>query len=122
VPTRRLHESFVGSYSSLAPSGGDLSPVIGSRQWETHAFSVFSEFGGKMGFLGHHFGSRHARRSSKGSIDAGDNLVFKTSLIQNFGPLDWRPGPIKIGQKTQKTPLCEPLPVEPLTQNKKSFF
>ena len=30
-----------------------------------------------MSFLGHNFSSRHARRSSKGSIDVGDHLVFK---------------------------------------------
>ena len=51
VQTRRLHESFEGSYSSLASFSGDLSRVIASyssRQWETHAFSVF---GGKMFFL-----------------------------------------------------------------------
>jgi len=85
------HESFEGSNSSLASSGGELLRVIASycsRQWETHAFS---ECGGKMGFLGHNFGSRHARRSSKGSIDAGDHLVSRKSLSQNFGPLDWRP-------------------------------
>jgi len=54
-----------------------------------------------MRFLGHNFGSRHARRSSKGSINTGDHLVSKKSLSQNFGPLDWRPGPVKVGQKTQ---------------------
>jgi len=50
VQTRRLHESFEGSYSSLASSSGELWRVIVSycsRQWETHAFS---EFGGKMFF------------------------------------------------------------------------
>jgi len=55
-----------------------------------------------MGFLGHNFGSRHARRSSKGSIDAGDHLGSKKSLSQN--PLHWHPGPVKVGQKTQMTP------------------
>jgi len=115
VQTRRLHESFEGSYSSLASSGGEFSRVIASycsRQWETHAFS---EFGGKIGFWRHNFGPRHARRSSKGSIDAGDHLVSRKSLHQNIGPLDWRPGPVKVGQKTQNTPLCELLPGEPLT-------
>jgi len=75
VQTRRLHESFEGSYSLLASFSGELLQVIvsySSRQWETHAFS---DFGGKMGFLGHNFGSRHARRSSKGSIDADNCLV-----------------------------------------------
>jgi len=50
VQTRRLYESFEGSYSSLASSRGELSRVIASytsRQWETHAFS---DFGGKMFF------------------------------------------------------------------------
>jgi len=50
VPTRKLHEFFEGSYSSLASSRGKLSQVIVSRQWETHAFSDFSEFGGKIIF------------------------------------------------------------------------
>jgi len=122
VPTRRLHESFEGSYSSLASSGGELSRVIASRQWNTHAFSDFSEFGGKMGFLGHNFGSRHARRSSKGSIDAGDHLVSKTSFSQNFGPLDWRPGPVKVGQKTQNTPTLRASPRQTLSPNHKIFF
>jgi len=122
VQTRRLHESFEGSYSSLASSGGELSLVVASRQWKTNAFSDFSEFGGKMGILGHNFGSRHARRSSKGSIDAGDCVVSKNSLRQNFGPWDWRPGPVKIGQKTENTPICEPTPGEPLTPIKILFF
>jgi len=50
VQTRRLHEFFEGSYSSLASSSGKLSRIIASycsRQWETHAFS---DFGGKMFF------------------------------------------------------------------------
>jgi len=25
-------------------------------------------------------------------------------LSQNFGPLDWRPGPVKVGQKKPKHP------------------
>jgi len=50
VQTRRLHESSEGSYSSLASSGGELSLVIASRQWETHAFSDFLNLGVKWGF------------------------------------------------------------------------
>ena len=66
--------------------------------------SAFSDFGGKMGFLGHDFGSRHARKSRKGSIDAGDHLVLKKRLSQNFGPLNWHLRPVKVGQKTKNTP------------------
>ena len=50
------------------------------RQWETHAFSAIFWFWGKLGFFGHNFGSRHARRSIKGSIDADDHLVSKKIL------------------------------------------
>jgi len=122
VQTRRLHESFEGSYSSLVSSSGELSRVKASycsRQWETHAFSVF---GDEMVFLGHNFGSRHARRSSKGCIDAGDHLVSKTSLSQNFGLLDWRPGPVKVGQKTQNTPNLRASPKRAPHPNQKIFL
>jgi len=50
-----------------------------------------------MGFGGHNFGSRYARTSIKGSIDAGDHVVSTKGLSQNFGSLDWRPGPVKFG-------------------------
>jgi len=122
VQTRRFQESFEDSYSSLAYSSGELSRVIASYsscQWETHAFS---DFGGKMFFLGHNFGSRHARSSIKGSIDAGDYLVSKKSLSQHFGPLDWHPGPIKVGQKTKNTPTFWAPPRRTPHPNQKKFF
>jgi len=75
-----------------------------------------------MGFLGHNFGPRHARRSSKSSIDAEDRLVSKTSLSQNFGPWDWRPGPVKIGQKTENTPTLRASPRRTPYPNQKIFF
>ena len=75
-----------------------------------------------MFFLGHNFGSRHARRSSKGSIDAGDHVVSKTSLSQNFGPLDCCPGPVKVGQKTQNIPTLRASPRRTPHPNQKNFF
>jgi len=75
-----------------------------------------------MGFLSHNFGSRHARRSSKGSIDAGDRLVSKNSLRKNFGPWDWRPGPVKVGQKTENTPTLRAHPRRTPHPNQKFFF
>jgi len=75
-----------------------------------------------MGFLGHNFGPRHARRSSKSSIDAGDHLVSKKSLSQNFGSLDWRPGPVKVGQKTENTPTLRACPRRTPHPNQKNFF
>ena len=73
-----------------------------------------------MRFLGHNFGSRHARRSSKGSIDAEDYLVSKKS--QNLGPLDWRPGPVKVGEKNENTPTLRARPRRTPHPNKKFFF
>jgi len=75
-----------------------------------------------MRFLGHNFGSRHARRSSKGSIDAGDHLVFKKRLSQNFGALDWRPGPVKVSQKKRNTPNLRASPRRTPHPNQKFFF
>ena len=72
--------------------------------------------------MGHNFGSRHARRSSKSSIDAGDHLVSNKSLNQSFGPLDWRPGPVKIGQKTQNTPTLRASPRRTPYPNQTFFF
>jgi len=73
-----------------------------------------------MFVLGHNFGSRHARRSNKGSIDAGDHLVFKKRLRQNFGPLNWRPGPVKVGQKNKNTLRASPRRTP--HPNQKTFF
>jgi len=85
-------------------------------------FLQFSDFGSKMGFLGYNFGSRHARRSSKDSINAGDHLVFKNSLSQIFGLWDWRPGPVKIGQKTESAPTLRVSPRRTPHPNQKIFF
>jgi len=75
-----------------------------------------------MRVLGHNFGSRHARRSSKVFIDAGDHLGFKKRLSQNYGPLDWRPGPVKVDQKNRNTPTLRASPRRTLHPNQKFFF
>ena len=119
MQTTWLHESFEGSNSSLACSDGELSKW---RQWETQYIFCMFWFWGQMFFLGHNFGSRHARRSSKGSIDAGDRVVSKNSLRQNFGLWDWRPGPVKVGQKTENTRTLRAHPRRTPHPNKKIFF
>jgi len=75
-----------------------------------------------MGFWGHNFGSRHARRSSKGSINAGDHLVFKNSLNQNVDSWDWRPGPVKVGKKNEKAPTLRASPRRTPHPNQKIVF
>ena len=123
VQTRRLHESFEGSHSSLASSSAELSlATYSSRQWETHAFSAIFWFWGKMGFLGHNFGSRHARRSNKGSIDARYRLVSKNSLSQKMAHWIGVQGPSNLVKKPKTPQLCEPTPGEPLTPIKKFFL
>jgi len=122
VQTRRLHESFEGSDSSLASFSAELSQATVSASGKLMHFLQFSDFGGKMGFLGLNFGSKHARKSSKGSIYAGDHLVFKNSLSQNFGSWDWRPGPVKVGQKIKNAPILRTSPRRTPHPNQKSFF
>jgi len=56
------------------------------------------------------------------SIDAGYHLVSKKSLSQNFGPLDWRPGPIKVGQKNKNTTTLQAPPRRNPYRNQKKFF
>jgi len=122
VQTRRLHESFEGSDSSLASFSAELSQATVSASGKLMHFLQFSDFGGKMGFLGHNFGSKHARKSSKGSMYVGDHLVFKNSLSQNFGSWDWRPGPVKVGQKIKNAPILRTSPRRTPHPNQKSFF
>ena len=74
-----------------------------------------------MSFLGHNFGSRHARRSSKGSVDAGDHVVFRKRLCQNFGSLDWRPEPVKLFKKNE-TPQFASLSQANPSPKSKIFF
>jgi len=74
-----------------------------------------------MRFLGHNFGSKHARRSSKGSIDAGDHPVFKKRLSQNFGPLDWRPSLSKLVKKTKHPHFASLSQANPSPKSKKIF-
>jgi len=88
VQTTRLHESFLeGSNSSRAYSRGSFL-YQKCRQWEAHALSAIFGILCTTGFLAHNFGSRHARRSTKGSIDADDYLVSKTILRHKNGSLD----------------------------------
>ena len=73
-----------------------------------------------MGFLGHNFGSRYARRSSKSFINARDHLVFKNILSQNFGPWDW--GPSKLVKKPKTPPTLRASPRRTLYRNQNIFF
>jgi len=69
-----------------------------------------------MGFLGHNFGSRHARRSVKGSIDVGDRLVFK-KMAHWIGVH----GQSKLVNNSKTPPLCDLLSGEPQTKIKNFF-
>ena len=74
-----------------------------------------------MGFWGHNFDSRRARRSIKGSIDAGDHLVSKVwaKILAHWIGVQGQ----SVLVKSSKThPLWELLPGELLTQIKKMFL
>ena len=119
MQTRRLQESFEGSYSSLAYSSGELSRATVAASGRLMHFLIL---GVKWGFWAITLVPDMLEGQAKGSIDVGDYLVSEKSFSQNFGPLDWRPGPVKVGQKTKTPPLCVPVPGEPLTQIKIFFF
>jgi len=72
-------------------------------------------------FFSHNSGSRHARRSIKGSKDGDDHLFSKQVLIQN-GSLDWRPGPGKVGQKRKNMPSLLRHQQKTPNPNRKNFF
>jgi len=55
-------------------------------------------------------------------MDAKDYLVFKKRLSQNFGQLDWRPGPVKIGQKNKNTSTLRASLRRTPHPNQKNFF
>jgi len=120
VQTARPHESLDGSNSSLSCSRGELSLSAQAASGRLMLFLQFSEFGVKC-FWGHNFGSRHARRSIKGSIYTDDHLVSK-KIEQKNGSLDWRPGPVKVGQKFNNTSILWPPPKRTPNPNKKVFF
>jgi len=44
------------------------------------------------------------------------------SFSQNFGPLDWRPGPVKVAQKNKNTPTLRASPRQTPHPNHKIFL
>ena len=80
-------------------------------------FLIFLNLGVKC-FFGHNFGSRHARRSSKGSNDAGDHLVSNKKFESKFRPIGLASKARQILSKKQKRPTFRAPPGEPLTQIK----
>jgi len=72
--------------------------------------------------LGHNFGSRHARRSSKGSIDAGDHLVFKKRLSQIFWLIGLASRARQSSSKKQKHPHFASLSQANPSPKSKTFF
>ena len=122
MQTRRLQESFEGSYSSLAYSRWELSRVIASycsRQWETHAFS---DFGSKMFFWAITLVPDMLEGQAR-SLSTREIILFPTKFLSKI-LAHWIgvQGPSKLVKKTKTPPLCEPVPGEPLTQIKKTFL
>ena len=120
VQTRRLLEPFEYSYSSLASSSGELSRVIASyssRQWETHAFS---DFGGKMGFLGFWF--QTCQKVKQGLYRRGRSSSFQKKFEPKFWPISLAFRARQSWSKNQKHPILRASPRRIPHPNKKNFF
>ena len=74
-----------------------------------------------MGFLGHDFGSKHAKRSIKGSIDAADRLVSTKSLSQK-SLIGLAPRARQSCSKIQKHALFVASPRQKPTLKSNNFF
>ena len=101
----RLHETLEGLNSSLAQSAVELWLAKLCRERVDHTFPATSWFLSKMEILSHHFGTIHARKSTKGSNDACDSLVSKKSLGQKMA----------VFFRVQSTRLADPF--EPLNSS-----
>jgi len=55
-------------------------------------------------------------------MDVGDHVVSNKSLSQNCVSLDWRPGPVKVGQKFKNTPTLGAPSRRTPNPNQKIFF
>jgi len=116
VQTKRLHESFEGSNSSLAWARGELSLSAQAVSGRLMIFLQFSDFGVKCFF----WVITLVPDMLEGQYRRGRSSSFKNNFKPKNGSLDWRPGPVKVGQKFNP-PLWDLLPGEPLTQIKKIF-
>ena len=106
VQTTRFHESFDDLNTSLALASGELSPATQAVSGRLTLFLHFFDFCAQWGFWDNS-GCRHARRSIKCSKDADDRLVSNQSLSHKNGWLDWRPGPVNVGQKFKSMPTLQ---------------
>jgi len=122
VQTRRLHETFEGSYSSLSSSSGELSRVTVAANGRLIHFLQFSDFGAKWGFwaitLVPDMLESQARALSTREIVQFPKTVCAKILVHGIGVQ----GPSNLVKKPKTPQLCEPTPGEPLTPIKKFFF
>jgi len=74
-----------------------------------------------MGSLSHNSGSRHARRSIKGSKDLDNHLVSKKNLRQKMAHWIGSQGQAKLVKNSKTCPLCDVTKRKPQTQIKYFF-
>ena len=83
-------------------------------------FLQFSDFGAKWGFWAITLVLDMLEGQAR--VLSTRKIVSKTSLSQNFGPWDWRPGRVKVGQKNENTPTLRASPRRTPHPNQKMFF
>jgi len=109
--------------SSLAQSAAELWLPKVCPERANYAFSEKFSIRPKTGILTHNFGYKYVSKSIKGSTGADFNLVFKKTLSQKNGSMDWGPGPAKCGQSFQNMPsLWRHLQKSPHRKRKRFLF
>jgi len=85
-------------------------------------YAFYEKFGSwpKTGFLTHDFGHRNASKSIKGSIDTDFSLVFKKTLSQKNGSMDW--GQVQVAKNSKTCLHCDVTSSKCKTENIKRFF
>jgi len=85
-------------------------------------YAFYEKFGSwpKTGFLTHDFGHRNASKSIKGSIDTDFGLVFKKTLSQKNGSMDW--GQVQVAKNSKTCLHCDVTSSKCKTENKNVFF
>jgi len=90
--------------SSLAQSAAELWLAKVCPERANYAFSKKFGIGPNTRFLTHNFGYRYASKSIMGSVDADIGLVFKKTLSEKNGSMDWGPVPGTGCQKFENMP------------------
>jgi len=112
VQTTRLHESFEGSYSSVASSSAELSRATVAASGKLMHFLQFSDFGAKWGFSAIILVPDMLEGQTRALLTR-EIVLFPTTvcvkiLVHGIGVQ----GPSKLVKKPKTPQICEPTPIK----------